>query len=284
MRSYRQSLYLVSQPGLAVSEFTIGKVYPHAQRIAIHLPVNVSQDSISSFLELNSKASLASYQIRGSKMSSSSNAFHHQIYTLASFRHMKDHVSPSPPPPASYEESKYLKLLDDIALLLIDSERGDVAAVSIIMTSSKVYLHYAKNGPCDPSLRIYLDEIQNILVYDDVKDMSQAMILKTMNFCIRKFKSRVVNCRMELNACGIDFGVESTAASEAEQGNSFSKSMPGLCEGLNNRQAIELFIKKIKTCDATIDGLQNNLKDSIGLTCMACGIGTILILSLPSFP
>ncbi len=60
---------------------------------------------------------------------------------------------------------------------------------------------------------------------------------------------------------------------------SFSKSIPGLCEGLKDRQATEHFIENIKTCDATIDGLQNAMMDSIGLTWMAFVTGTIFPMS-----
>lgn len=73
-----------------------------------------------------------------------------QVYTLATICHTKEYY-PAPPPKADDVESKHVQLLNDIALLLVNKEQGDVAAVSMCMSTGKIDFYYAKNGPCDPT-------------------------------------------------------------------------------------------------------------------------------------
>ncbi len=127
--------------------------------------------------------------------------FNRQLYILASIHHIKDHV-PFRPSRGDKNEQKHLELLDYIALLLVTKSSGDVAAVGMEIGPSAIDFYYAKNGPCEPSLRVYVDKIASILRVNEPSDVPKLIMMIVMVQCADRFKARVKQCQKALEDCG----------------------------------------------------------------------------------
>lgn len=79
-------------------------------------------------------------------MTSAGDDFDRKVYTLSTLCHIKTH-NPAKPPQALEHELKYIRLIDDIIQLLVNKERGDVAAVLMRLSFDRIDFYYAKNGP-----------------------------------------------------------------------------------------------------------------------------------------
>ncbi|KAH0556571.1 hypothetical protein GP486_005574 [Trichoglossum hirsutum] len=79
------------------------------------------------------------------------------VYLLSNLQHIQQHI-PSVPEPKG-NQKKHLNLLDRIALLLVTEDKGDVAAVSFVHTSTSIEFYYAKNRPCTPQETAYIQKL-----------------------------------------------------------------------------------------------------------------------------
>ncbi|KAL0631007.1 hypothetical protein Q9L58_010143 [Maublancomyces gigas] len=83
-------------------------------------------------------------------------------------------------------QRKHLRLLDDIALLLVTEPKSDVAAVALERRSSEVHFYYAKNCPAT-----HIDELIAVLKgIGTPTERSEKMLDKVMLVCRAKILSR----------------------------------------------------------------------------------------------
>lgn len=201
-----------------------------------------------------------------------------QIYTLATLYHMKEYY-PAQPPESNDFESKHLQLLNDIALLLVHKEQGDVAAVSMAMSSGRIDFYYAKNGPCDPAVRDFLGQIRKILAEsNNINIMSKNLVLTFLKACVHKFRGRLIKARKALEACGDILGPGSTF----EESNKMSSRLSGW-QNLNDRQILAHFFQVLTGLDASIGALNADKAQSANLSLMASIIGNMLLLFFSAF-
>ena len=163
-----------------------------------------------------------------------------QVYTLATICHTKEYY-PAPPPEADTVESRHVQLLNYIALLLVNKEQGDVAAVSMRMSAGKIYFYYAKNGPCIPAVGLFLKQVQKVLAEaKDIDQMSKRLVCTFMEACVHKFRGRLIKARKALEDCGDILGPGSTF----ETSNIMSSRLDGW-DNLNDRQILAYFFQEL---------------------------------------
>lgn len=88
-------------------------------------------------------------------------SFAEKVFTLSKFIHVRkfrNNVS------AVYNrhQKKHLRLLDDIALLLVREPNSDVAAVAFEQQPKSVTFYYAKNRPSTPSEKAHIEQVLEI--------------------------------------------------------------------------------------------------------------------------
>src|SRR6266487_2600984 len=88
-------------------------------------------------------------------------SFDKLLFALSSISHICGHA-PTKSTGAA-QQRKHLSLLDGIALLLVTEDKADVAAVSFLQTSTSIEFYYAKNRPCAPRIRGYIESLLEVL-------------------------------------------------------------------------------------------------------------------------
>ena len=210
-------------------------------------------------------------------MTSAGNDFDREVFTLSTLCHIKTH-NPATPPQALEQELKHIQLLDDIALLLVNKEQGDVAAVSMRVSRDRVDFYFAKNGPCDPSVTTFLERVQEILSGDDPNLMARRLLNASMSVCVHKFKGRITKARKAFSDCGIKLGPGSEFS-----GSHILSSRLRQWNDLNDEQILAGFFKDLGSLDSSINALISNRSSSIALSMKACAIGIMLLLFLLLF-
>lgn len=82
-------------------------------------------------------------------------------------------------------------------------------AVSKHTSSGKVEFYYATNGPCDPSVGLFLKQVREALAEDNIDQMSKKPRVSFMATCAGKFKGRFNKARKALHDCGDILGPSS---------------------------------------------------------------------------
>lgn len=92
----------------------------------------------------------------------------------------------------SEHQRKHLRLLDDIALLLVTESNSDVAAVSLERLSSELHFHYAKNRPTTQDEKAHIDALLADLRSPGTPNQRiEKMLRKVMVVCRPKMLSRL---------------------------------------------------------------------------------------------
>ncbi len=193
--------------------------------------------------------------------------FNRQIYILASIYHVKDHV-PSRPSKGDKNEQKHLELLDYIALLPVTKSSGDVAAVGMEIGPSAIDFYYAKNGPCEPSVRVYVDEIASIIRVNEPSDVPGLMLMIVMVQCADKLRARIKRCQKALEDCG-----EIRCASP---GNIYAGRLDERC-GQDDSKILHSFCGELRLFDTSIAVLRSQPESSIRISHHACLLGTMAL-------
>lgn len=117
--------------------------------------------------------------------------FGEQLFVLATITHVRDYrptVSPSPPT----EREKHLRLLDDIALLLVTQGSSDVASVMFEQKSHEIIFYYAKNRPTTNHERAYIESLRDIAVsLTDINECTLKLLVRVIPMCRPKILSRL---------------------------------------------------------------------------------------------
>lgn len=196
-------------------------------------------------------------------MSSYSNIdFDHQIYTLASV-HQEYSFRP---PYYNKNDKSYLKLLDDIAFLLV-KDSGDVVALSMEIHPSKVVFSDGNNGPCDDaSVTTYLDQIINVIREREPEDFTRALLPVVLAECSAKFGARIGKCQKALEECGDIFG----AAPDSHPRNRFPDELTG-----TYGQTPPDFSKDVKSFDTGALVTNSHLERLVLISVMAGLLDTV---------
>lgn len=124
--------------------------------------------------------------------------FNHLVYVLSSLKHIEEHV-PAPAVNMEAQEKKHMSFLDLIARIFVTKARGDVAAAMMELTSQRVTIYYAKNGPCSNDFKQYLDRLLHVIATTPIlNDMQTGIVMEILLACKDKFRSHIIKCKQEL--------------------------------------------------------------------------------------
>lgn len=116
--------------------------------------------------------------------------FDQKVYALSKIVHqvkLRNNLSEKYTP----SQRKHLRLLDDIALLLVTESGSDVAAVSFEQLPTEVIFYYAKNRPATDNERKYIEELVNLAQASDDIDRAKSIFNNVLGICRPKILSRL---------------------------------------------------------------------------------------------
>lgn len=117
--------------------------------------------------------------------------FGEQLFVLANITHIRDYrrtVSPS----RTSEHERHLRLLNNMALLLVTQGSSDVAAVMFEQTSHEIIFYYAKNRPSTRHEREYIESLRVIaLSLSDINDCTVKLLARVIPMCRSKIITRL---------------------------------------------------------------------------------------------
>lgn len=103
---------------------------------------------------------------------------------------------------------KHLRLLHDIALLLVTGGDSDVAAVSLERTETEIRFYYAKNRPVTAREESYIKDLLEVLKlpHEDLAEegpdtggeRDDRLLAKVVSVCVTKIKSRIRKLKRDL--------------------------------------------------------------------------------------
>lgn len=172
--------------------------------------------------------------------------FNCQIYILASVHHIMDHAAHLPPK-LNFVEKKHLELLNYRALLLVTKPRGDVAAVTMRISSSAINFYYAKNRPCEPSTQLYVNKILTILRENLISAILKSVLMIVIMECVQQVKNRIPKCQKALE----EFERVGISALESLSGNLYAGKLKPWA-GQNDSEILHSFFKDLRSFDTLI--------------------------------
>ncbi|KAI9770548.1 MAG: hypothetical protein M1840_003138 [Geoglossum simile] len=125
------------------------------------------------------------------------------VYLLSNLRHIQQHIPSVPEPKGS--QKKHLNLLGGIALLLVTGDKGDVAAVSFVHTSTSIEFYYSKNRPCTPPETAYIQKLLEMARSFKTSESGEWVVRVlelVLRVCAKKVKGRLRKITNELKKIG----------------------------------------------------------------------------------
>jgi hypothetical protein len=125
-------------------------------------------------------------------------------FALSSIRYIREHAPTAPK--LANKHRRHLDLMDGIALLLVTDDQADVAAVSLMQTSTSINFYYAKNRPCTDVETQYVETLLKMIEsYDPSKrhECKWDILQTAVQMCIRKVRNRIRKISMELAKSGL---------------------------------------------------------------------------------
>lgn len=136
------------------------------------------------------------------------------------------------------------------------------------MKHDGINFYYAKNGPSDPSVTNFLQQVQKILYEDDSSFISGRILSVSLSACVHKFKGRIIETRKAL----IDTGIDLRPGSGLSNSHTLSSRLPQW-NYLNDEQIPIEFFEDLGNLDSPINAFKSNINRSISLSRKACLIG-----------
>lgn len=132
-------------------------------------------------------------------------SFAEKVYALSKVIHIvKFHNNVA----ESYNDHqrKHLRLLDDIALLLVTESSSDVAAVAFERREAQVVFYYAKNRPSTVAERAHIDTLIGTIETENstVDDRLRGMLAESLNICGPKIRSRLAKLKSAISEIAVD--------------------------------------------------------------------------------
>ena len=124
-----------------------------------------------------------------------------------------------------------LRLLDYVALLLVTSDKGDVAAVAIDQRPNSVTFLYSKNAPCPPQIGEYLQRLTTICASVEEGDFCGVFLTEVFQTCRLKIRNRLLKCKKAIQTAG-DIKLDDKIGAQAENGDSFAKTAADVFKSL----------------------------------------------------
>lgn len=102
------------------------------------------------------------------------------------------------PPKCDLVEKKHLELLNYLALLLVTKPHGNVAAVTMEISTSIINFYYAKNRPCKFLTQLYVYKILKALQENVLSAIPKSVLMIVMMEYIHKVRNRIKKCQQVL--------------------------------------------------------------------------------------
>lgn len=183
----RQGFQRISYPAIA---------YHVSRHLKQHSPSHHPQYAYSLFqtsppflLSINSKTSFIASHFLAMPEQSSVPSFDEKVYALSKIVHqVKFRNNRSD----KYTDSqrKHLRLLDDIALLLVTESGSDVAAVSFEQRPTEVIFYFAKNRPATNAEHDYIKELIKLARDTEATNRTSSIFNNVLHICRPKMLSR----------------------------------------------------------------------------------------------
>ena len=189
------------------------------------------------------------------------------IYALSSARHMRN-LQASKPLTFTKRDESQLRLLDYIALILVTESKDDVAAVTMEQLPNSVVFYYAKNAPCSPEFKEYIQRLLAVVASVDMKYLARDIIFEVLRTCQDKFRGRLDKCQKAIKNSGeMDFD-DAIAAQVPKCAKSLS-TWSGKTFGV----IITDFLKRLASYDIKPEKLAVNISTSVTFSLEAYLIG-----------
>ena len=197
--------------------------------------------------------------------------FNRRIYILASVHHIMDHVA-HPPPKCDLGEKKDLELLNYLALLLVTKPHGDVAAVTMEISTSAINFYYAKNRPCESLTQFYVDKLLKALRENVLSAIPKSVLMIVMVECVHKVRNRIKKCQQALEESErLDISTLKSLS-----GNRYANTLKPWA-GQNDSEILRSFFNELQSFDTSISVMRSQPVTSMLMSQKACVIGTIII-------
>lgn len=197
--------------------------------------------------------------------------FNRRIYILASVHHIMDHAA-HPPHKCDLVEKKHLELLNYLALLLVTKPHGDVAAVTMEISTSAINFYYAKNWPCESLTQLYVDKLLKALRENVLSAIPKSVLMIVMVECVHKVRNRIKKCQQALEESErLDISTLKSLS-----GNRYANTLKPWA-GQNDSEILRSFFKELQSFDTSISIMRSQPVTSMLMSQKACVIGTIII-------
>ncbi len=197
--------------------------------------------------------------------------FNRRIYILASVHHIMDHAAHLPPK-CDLVEKKHLELLNYLALLLVTKPHGDVAAVTMEISTSAINFYYAKNRPCESLTQLYVDKILEALRENVLSAIPKSVLMIVMVECVHKVRNRIKKCQQALEESE-RLGISTL---KSLSGNRYANTLKPWA-GQNDSEILRSFFNELQSFDTSISIMRLQPVTSMLMSQKACVIGTIII-------
>lgn len=197
--------------------------------------------------------------------------FDRLVYILASVCHIKDHAAHSPST-CNDVEKKHIGLLNYIALLLVTKSRGDVAAVTMEIKTSAINFYYAKNLPCDPSAKVYIERILSVLRENELNTIPRSVLMIVMVECVDKVRNRICKCQKALEESE-KLGISSLDLLSGSTYDTLLKPWAGL----KDSEVLRSFFYELRSFDTSILTMRSQPVTSMQISQKARVIGTVTL-------
>lgn len=196
--------------------------------------------------------------------------FNRRIYILASVHHIMDHAA-HPPPICDLAEKKDLELLNYLAFLLVTKPHGDVAAVTMEISTSAINFYYAKNRPCASLTQLYVDKILKALRENVLSAIPKSVLMIVMVECVHKVRNRIKKCQQALEESE-RLGISKL---KSLSGNRYANTLKPWA-GQNDSKILRSFFNELQSFDTSISIMRSQPVTSMLMSQKACVIGTII--------
>lgn len=130
-------------------------------------------------------------------------SFTEKVYALSNLVH----TAKTTTNPFNYpnHQQKNLRLLNNIALLLLTQPSSDVAAVALERRTSQAIFYYTKSSPSTASEQSYIQDLISTLQGPPDQNCHQAILTKVVNACRLKILSRLTKLKTTITAAAPRF-------------------------------------------------------------------------------
>lgn len=204
-------------------------------------------------------------------------SFNNDIHFLATTRHIKE-IPSSTFKIYDVNEVENMRLLNDIALLLVVKPKEDVCAVALRFTNQHIEFLYTKNTPCGKFLESYLSSVKTILVAilaatpleNKRKKLGNDLLRLVCQTCIEKVQARLLKAQQELS----EYTMLCSPSNLSPKTTSLRRHR-SVWANMEDTEIIAAVLSEIRDLDPSLLNLKNHIESLMSLIMGAYGIGNI---------